>query len=49
MKQFNKYVKIENYLLSRVCVVDPYCVFMDVRFVLFLFLSVYMCVQILYV
>jgi len=35
--QFNKYVKIENQLLSRVCNVHPFCVFMDAYFVLFLF------------
>jgi len=35
--KLNKYVKIENSLLSRVCDVHPCCVFMDVCFVLFIF------------
>jgi len=35
--KFNKYIKIENLLLSRVCDVHPCCVFMDVCFVPFLF------------
>ena len=44
-KKFNKYVNIENYLLSRACDVNPCCVFMDVCFVLHLFcLSTCVCV-----